>query len=156
MKKIVILSSVLFIANMNFAFAYNLGGMDAGAINRQYVRDMRIHEMQSRPHKKSDAIVQPKTSVQKAVIPDVTAEIKSISFTGNNSVPASELNALLKNKINKPMNAQNIADIRKDIMRYYQANGYYSAVPIIVSQDNMSGSLVIQIEEGPKNSIVIE
>ena len=54
------------------------------------------------------------------------------------------------------MNAQNLAEIRKDIMKYYQANGYYSAVPIIVSQDNTTGTLVIQIEEGTKNSITIE
>ena len=63
---------------------------------------------------------------------------------------------LVKDKIDKPMNAENLADIRKVIMKYYQANGYYSAVPIIVSQDNTTGTLVIQIEEGTKNSITIE
>ena len=156
MKNILLFACVLFVANMNSAYAYNLGGMDAGAINRQYVKDMRIHEIQSRPHKKNTAIVQPKTAIQERTIPDVTAYIKTISFVNNKNIPTAELSVLVKDKIDKPMNAQNLAEIRKDIMKYYQANGYYSAVPIIVSQDNTTGTLVIQIEEGTKNSITIE
>lgn len=156
MKKVLLVSFIIFMANINCACAYNLGGMDAGAINRQYVQDMKIHEYKMRSNQKSSAIVQPKTSVQQQVVPDVTSEIKTITFVGNKNVPSSELLSLVKKKINQPMNAKNIADIRRDVMRYYQASGYYSAVPIISSQDNTTGSLVIQIEEGTKNSIVIE
>ena len=156
MKNLLLIVCIFMIANMGTAQAYNIGGMDAGAINRQYVKDMRIHEIQSRPNKKNSAIVQPKTALQERTIPDVTAYIKTINFVNNKNIPTEELSFLVKDKIDKPMNAENLADIRKVIMKYYQANGYYSAVPIIVSQDNTTGTLVIQIEEGTKNSITIE
>ena len=82
MKNLLLVTCIFMIANMGTAQAYNMGGMDAGAINRQYVKDMRIHEIQSRPNKKNSAIVQPKTALQERTIPDVTAYIKTINFYG--------------------------------------------------------------------------
>ena len=54
------------------------------------------------------------------------------------------------------MNIENISAIRKDIMRYYQSKGYFSAVALVTAQDYQTGSLTIEIKEGGKNSIVIE
>ena len=156
MKKTLCLVCILMIGTMNIALAGAFGGMDPGAINYQATRDMRLHEVSSRVKQKNSAIVQPKTALQERTIPDVTAYIKTINFVNNKNIPTEELSFLVKDKIDKPMNAENLADIRKVIMKYYQANGYYSAVPIIVSQDNTTGTLVIQIEEGTKNSITIE
>ena len=98
------------IANMGTAQAYNIGGMDAGAINRQYVKDMRIHEIQSRPNKKNSAIVQPKTALQERTIPDVTAYIKTINFVNNKNIPTEELSFLVKDKIDKPMKIWQISE----------------------------------------------
>jgi len=85
----------------------------------------------------------------------VVNEIKKITFVGNNAIPDSELQVVVKKLIEKPMVVENLSAIRRDVMKYYQANGYYSAVPIIVSADNRTGEIVIQIEEGNKNSIII-
>ncbi len=155
MKNLLSIVFILLIANMNSAIAFNVGGMDAGAVNRQYAQDMRIHEIKSRSQNRS-AIVKPKTALQEKTIPDVVTEIKNISFVNNVNIPTQELSMVVEDKINQPMNAQNLASIRKDLMKYYQANGYYSAVPIITKQDNTTGTIVIQIEEGSKNSIIIE
>lgn len=156
MKKVLCLVSIIMVGTMNMAFAGAFGGMDPGAINYQATRDMRLHEVSSRVKQKNTAIVQPKTSLQEQIAPDVVNEVRKITFVGNVNVPTAELNVVVKDKINKPMDHKNLGAIRKDLMRYYQANGYYSAVPIIVSQDNITGELVIQIEEGNKNSIIIE
>ena len=155
MKKTLCLVCILMIGTMNIALAGAFGGMDPGAINSQSMRDLRMHEVSSRVKQKS-AIVQPKTSLQEQIAPDVVNKVLKINFVGNAQIPTSELNVVVKDKINKPMDHKNLSAIRKDLMRYYQANGYYSAVPIIVSQNNITGELVIQIEEGSKNSITIE
>ncbi|MBE7704627.1 MAG: hypothetical protein E7Z90_02295 [Cyanobacteria bacterium SIG29] len=154
MKKIFILACILLVSNVDYAFANVMGGMDAGAINSQYTRDLRLHEVASRTKQKS-AIVKPKTSLNEQVFPDVVNEIKKITFVGNNAIPDSELQVVVKKLIEKPMVVENLSAIRRDVMKYYQANGYYSAVPIIVSADNRTGEIVIQIEEGNKNSIII-
>ncbi len=154
MKKALCMVSIILVGNVQSVFANAFGGMDAGAVNSQIVRDLRFHEVSTRAKQKS-AIVKPKTSLQEQIMPDVVNEVRKITFVGNNNIPTAELNVVVKDKINKPMDHKNLGAIRKDLMRYYQANGYYSAVPIIVSQDNITGELVIQIEEGNKNSIII-
>lgn len=153
MKKIIVLFSIFtMVANTTYANA--IGGLDAGAINRQYTRDMRIHEMSMRA-KNKDAIISTKTApkTQEEV---TTSNLQTIVFINNASIPTVELNAVVKNRINQPMSNENIAAIRKDIMRYYQANGYFSAVALVTAQDTQNGVLTIEIKEGGKNSIIIE
>ncbi len=156
MKKIIVLFAILVItteysiANVGF----NYGAMDAGSINQRYTRDMRTHEFQTRAKSKS-AIVTTKTQpqTQQQV---TTSNLKSVIFINNSSIPSKELLAVISSKINKPMSIENISAIRKDIMRYYQSKGYFSAVAIVTAQDFQTGSLTIEIKEGGKNSIIIE
>ena len=159
MKKISILFGVLVfttgfaIANVGFSSA-NYGGMDAGAINQRYTRDLRTHEIQTRA-KAKNAIVTTKTQT-KPLEQVVTNDLKSVIFINNNSISSEELLSVISNKINKPMNIENISSIRKDIMQYYQSKGYVSAVAMVTSQNFQTGSLTIEIKEGGKNSIIIE
>lgn len=155
MRKALSLICIILISSMDYAFANAFGGMDPGAVNTQYTRELRTHEAITRAKQKS-AIVQPKTSVNEKVYPEVVNEIKAVNFIGNKAVSNEELQVLVKNKIDKPMTIENLSAIRKDVMKYYQANGYYSVMPVIVMQDNATGEIVIQIEEGSKNSITIE
>lgn len=155
MKKLLCLFAIIIVSTAEPVFANVYGGMDPGAINSQYMRDMRTFEVKSRAKQKS-AIVS-KTEAEKAeTTPVQTSDIKTITFVNNKILSSAQLLALVKDKINQPMNFENIAAIRKSVMKYYQANGYYSAVAIIVSQDNTTGELVIQIDEGTRNSITIE
>lgn len=153
MKKVFVLFSILAMT-ANITFANALGGLDAGAINRQYTRDLRVHEMATRAKNRS-AIVTTKTA-PKTQEEITTSNLKEVVFINNASIPTAELNAVISNKIDKPMNHENIAAIRKDIMKYYQANGYFSAVAIVTAQDTQNGVLTIEVKEGGKNSIVIE
>lgn len=154
MKKILSAVCIIIVSGIEPAFAV-MGGMDPGAINSQYMRDMRTFEVKSRAKQKSAIVKQ--TAVEKAeATPVQTSDIKKIVFVNNRVFTSAQLTSLVKNKINQPMNFENLAAIRKSIMRFYQSNGYYSAVAIIVSQDNVTGELVIQIDEGTKNSIQIE
>ena len=155
MKKFVCLLSILSIYAVEPVFANVMGGMDPGAINSQYMRDMRTFEVKSRAKQKNAIVKQ--TAIEKAeATPVQTSDIKTITFVNNRVFSSAQLTSLVKDKLNQPMNFENIAAIRKSLMKFYQSNGYYSAVPIIVSQDNTTGELVIQMDEGTRNSIVIE
>ena len=155
MKKFLCLLSIILLFGIEPVCANVYGGMDPGAINSQYMRDMRTFEVKSRAKQKSAIVKQ--TAAEKAeATPVQTSDIKTITFVNNRIFTSSQLLGLVKDKLNQPMNFENIAAIRKSLMKFYQSNGYYSAVAIIVSQDNTTGELVIQMDEGTKNSIVIE
>ena len=151
MKKLLVLL-IMISGIVNAAYAM---GYDAGAINQQYVRDLRTHEAITRARAKNNAIIstktQPKTQEQVTA-----ATIKSISFVNNNSIPSNQLEALVYDKINQPMTTENISAIRKTIMRYYQNQGFFSAVVMLSSQDTSTGTLVFDVKEGSRNSILIE
>ncbi len=152
MNKIVICLSLMIFASP-VTYAASFGAMDAGAINTQYVKDLRLHEITSRS-KNKNAIINSSNIKQENIVSD-SQELKSVVFINNNSVPTEQLLQLVQDKINKPLTAENVAAIRKDIMKYYQSLGYYSAVAIINSQ-NSDGELVIEIKEGGKNPITIQ
>ncbi len=156
MKKVLILSVLLFVANYNMAIANPFGGMDPGAINTQYMKELRFHEMKTRARQKS-AIVNTGEKTQNEVVEaQEVGEIQSINFVGNNVFSSEQLQQIVKDKIGTPLSAENVSVIRRNIMKFYQSQGYYSAIPIVVSQNNKTGEIVFEIQEGTKNSIVIE
>ena len=133
------------------SIASQFGGMDAGALNTQYMKDLRFHEAQTRA--KRSAITHTTRPEPDKLS---NSELKSVIFINNSSVSSEQLLTLVQDKINKPMTPESVAEIRKDIMKYYQSLGYYSAVATISSQNSENGELVIDISEGGKNSISIE
>lgn len=145
----------VFCVTANYAFAVGPIGYDAGALNRDYVKDMRLHEVSSRAKNKGNAILTTKTA-PKTQEEYTASNIKSIVFVNNYSIPSSQLIAVVKDKINQPMTAANISAIRKDVMRYYQNQGFFSAVALVSSQDTQTGEIVIEVREGGRNSIQID
>lgn len=159
MKKILILFFMCALTS-NISFANPFGGYDAGALNSQQMRDLRTHELATRAKQKSAIVTTKSTQLKQQEINQqreqlLNSNIKNIVFVNNKSIPTSNLLNVVENRINKPMNAENIAEIRKDIMRYYQSKGFYSAVAMVASQNFKTGELVIEIREGGKNSITI-
>ena len=155
MKKLfIILGIILFTHNICFASA--MGGYDAGSINSQYMRDLRIHEMATRERSKNAII---KTNIkqenQMQNIP-AASTIKTVKFINNKSIPSSDLTRILAGKLNVAATEESIADIRKQVIKYYQANGFYSALAFPDTSNLKSGELIIEIREGSKNSIVVE
>lgn len=160
MKKLFILFFVCAIIS-NYAIASPFGGYDAGALNSQQMRDLRTHELATRAKNKSAIVTTKTTPLQQQELKQqreqiINADIKSIVFVNNNSISSERLLNVVNDKINKPMTAENIATIRKDIMRYYQNQGFYSAVAMVASQNFKTGELIIEIREGGKNSITIQ
>ena len=156
MKKFLLIVSFVYLVNITPSYSLSVGGMDPGAINSQYMRDIRLHEVKMNAKKKNSSIVQPKTEINKQEIPDVVPNLKSLVFVNNKYFSTSQLLALVNDKIDKPLSAENISSIRRSIMNFYQSKGFYSALPIIVSQDNTKGELVIDVNEGTRNSIIFE
>ena len=152
MKKLLSVFCV-FCATMNISFASAFGGYDAGALNSQYMRDLRVHEAATRARNNNSAIISTKQLPKQEI---TNSELKSVIFINNSSIPSGELLTVVQDKIDKPMSPENISAIRKDIMKYYQQKGYYSAVAMIASQNDKDGELVIEIQEGSKDSIQIQ
>ena len=159
MKKIF---SIVFIMALaaNMSFANGLGGFDPGSINRQDSIDMRLHEVEKRAKKNTNTFITTRSTsqsqTQKQEQQVSSSLIKSVAFINNSSIPSSELAYAVKDQINAPMTAENISLMRKEIMRYYQNKGYFSAVATMVSQDTQEGMVVFDIKEGGRNSIMIE
>ena len=145
----------LFCCMSDMSIASPFGGYDAGAMNSQYMQDLRTHEAFTRARAKNDAIISTKTT-PKPEQQISSAPLKSIVFINNNSIPSETLINVVQSSFNEPMNAVNIAKIRKDIMKYYQENGFYSALVMVNSENPQTGELVLEIKEGGKNSIQIQ
>ena len=154
MKKIILLLLCLSIVISNqTAMALTMGSMDAGAVNSQYMREFKGFEAKTKMQERS-AIVKSINEADGKEVPLGT--ISKVQFAGNNNFTAEQLSAVIEDKINKPMTAENLSELRRRLMRFYQSEGFYSAVPVIISQDNKSGEIVIEIKEGPKNSITVQ
>ena len=156
MKKLFCLLCLATITLSNTAIANQFGGMSPGALNSQSVRDLRMHEVNTRAKQRS-AIVQPKTvQTEQQVMPELMGDLKSIKYTNNAYFTSAQLEEVTKTYIGEPLTHEVIAQIRKDLMKFYQKRGFYSAIPIIVSQNGATGELVIEMQEGSKNSITFE
>ena len=159
MKKVLIILSVLFITN-SFVYA-GIEGYDPGVLNQQYMREMRMHEFASRARNQQNAIInttdkkQTENSNTTSNIP-VNTIIKTITFVNNNFVSTDDLNRIVSYNLNKPATMENIAEIRSLLTRYYQANGYFSAIVTPNTNNIRNGQLIFEIQEGTKNSIIVE
>lgn len=154
MKKALILCFILGL-NANFALASAFGGYDPGAVNAQNVRDLQLHENITRAKAKNDMIIKAKNT-QEAPKQVVDADIQNITFVGNSLISSADLLNVVKNKLNSPMNIENLSAIRKAVARYYQQRGFFSVIVVISQQDFKTGSVVIDIKEGTRNSITVE
>ena len=156
MKKL-IFSIFMIFATAGLSFAAI--GYDAGSLNQQYVRDMRIHEIQTRAQNRSAIIQKEKAEEQqqqKVMVPTSATTIQNIRFSGNYAIPAGDLARVSSGYLGKPATEANISAVRKLITKYYQANGYYSVIVVPDASSLTSGTLTFQINEGTKNSITID
>lgn len=153
MKKLFILVLGIM-TTVNFAYASM--GFDAGTLNRDYVQDMRLHEFQTRERNKVKLIQEEnKANDSKLDIP-VSTVIKKITFVGNETIPSDDLLKLVESRIGQSANEQNVVGMRKLISRFYNANGFYSALVLPDISKLSEGELIFQIKEGGKNSITIQ
>ena len=156
MKKLIISLFMIFaVAGMSYASM----GFDAGSIGQQNVIDMRLHDIEMRA-KNRNAIIQKEKSEeqqqQKVMVPTSATTIQNIRFSGNVGIPAGDLARVSSSYLGKPATDTNISAIRKLISKYYQSNGYYSAVVVPEASSLTSGTLNFQIKEGTRNSITID
>ncbi len=154
MKKLFIVMCIISLT-ANTVMASAFGGYDAGALNSQYSRDLRMHEMVTRSKYKNDNAIINK-SQEPATVVETASDIKSFKFINNKSFTEKELLKVVDYKLNEPATEENIAELRKKIIRFYQNRGFYSAVAFPNTSNISSGELIFDIQEGGRNSITVE
>ena len=150
MKKsfsIIMLFSIILSASTAFGAA--MGGYDAGSINSQYMKDIRTFDLRKENQKRIQQIERPQQIV-------TTGNLSSVSFVNNRAFSEKTLQGIVQEFIGQPMNPSTIMQMRKKIMKFYQSNGYYSAVAVVENDNMREGTLTFRIQEGTKDSIQIE
>jgi len=150
MKKrlsIIMLFSVIFSASTAFGTA--MGGYDAGSINSQYMKDIRTFDLRKENQKRIQQIEKPQQMV-------TVGNLSSVSFINNRAYSEKTLQGIVQEYIGQPLNPTTLMQMRKKIMKFYQSNGYYSAVAVVESENMREGTVTFRIQEGTKDSIQIE
>ena len=80
--------------------------------------------------------------------------VKEFVFEGNKKFPTSELQDLVKNKLNKELTYADLREVLQDISFYYRSKGYL-ATAYLPEQSIESGIIVIRVAEGVIGKIVI-
>ncbi len=148
MKKVLIILCALCITN-NFVSASVMDVYDPGSLNQQYTREMRLHEFAARSKNHQNAIINTNAKQQ-------TENSNTSSFVNNNLISTNDLNRVASYSLNKKATSENISALRSLITRYYQSNGYFSAIVTPNINNIQNGELILEIKEGSKNSIVVE
>ncbi|MBQ4123379.1 hypothetical protein IJD44_06635 [bacterium] len=152
-RLLVLICTILVSANMSFA---GMGTFDAGTLNREQMRDMRMHEFQTREKSKANLIQREKELTQKTSNIPVSAVIKTINFDGNEAISSQALYEVVDSNIGQVATEQNVVTMRNMLLKYYNANGYYSAIVFPDITQLSSGVMIFRIKEGGKNSITVE
>lgn len=152
-KNFIILCFILTVGSGCFASA--LGGYDAGSLNSQYMRDLRMHDAITRARSQS-AIVKQNTQAEQVKKEQSNTNIQSIKYVNNKAFPASTLDKITSFGLNKPATDKNISEIKNLIAKYYQSNGYYSVIVLPSTRNLAAGELIFEIQEGTKDSVVVE
>ncbi|MDD3237457.1 MAG: POTRA domain-containing protein [Candidatus Gastranaerophilales bacterium] len=144
MKNLFVLIFALTIATPAFAYI-NMGSYDAGAINSMYMQDIRNFARQ----KEIPKILQDNKEQQGFVL-------ERVNFVNNHAFTFSELEQVFEKKLGTTVTPVDINTMRRELMQFYQKNGYPSVLVNIDSQDPDGGIVTYSINEGNKNSVQIE
>ena len=104
-RLLVLICTILVSANMSFA---GMGTFDAGTLNREHLRDMRMHEFQTREKSKANLIQREKELTQKTSNIPVSAVIKTINFDGNEAISSQALYEVVDSNIGQVATEQNV------------------------------------------------
>jgi hemolysin activation/secretion protein len=86
---------------------------------------------------------------------EVSFVVKQFVFTGNNKVSNEELQALVKDFLNKPINFDDLTRVTDAIAEYYRERGWLARA-ILPKQDITDGTVTIRIVEAKLGGIKID
>ena len=82
--------------------------------------------------------------------------IKGVEIIGNKVVSDSIINSILADLINEPMDNRLVADNISDVLKYYRSRGYLLANAYNISFDELTGDLILYLDEGMISEIQVE
>jgi len=87
---------------------------------------------------------------------DVTFELKKIVISGNDSIPAEELESLSSGFLSKTAHYEDLQTIARSIKQYYREQGFIAAYVYLPPQNITSGSVEIAVIEGVIGKIEVK
>ncbi len=82
-------------------------------------------------------------------------QLKQVKFIGNSVFDDAELQVLVAPYINKPVNSNDLEQLRFLVSQYYSQHGYVNSGALLPEQDLLDGILEIKIVEGRLTDIQI-
>ncbi|MBI3312709.1 MAG: ShlB/FhaC/HecB family hemolysin secretion/activation protein [Candidatus Omnitrophica bacterium] len=161
---VLVVSLVAFIFSVSrFVYAEDIPSRDsAGAEQTRFEKEEK-EEKKIRlskgevPEKKVE--VERKDETARPITPEmrqVTFELKSIRITGNQNIPAQELEPFAAEYTGKKISLAELQEIAARIKNYYRDKGYIAAYVYVPPQDVTEGMAEIAVVEGLVGNIEIK
>ncbi len=150
-KKLSFIVLSLVILSVSTAFGAAMGGYDPGLVNSNYMKDIRTFDLRKENAKRVQQIEAPQAQQRIAA-----GNLASVSFLNNRAFSEKTLQGIVNEYIGQPLTPTLLMDMRKKIMKFYQSNGYYSAVAVVENENMREGTVTFRMQEGSKDSIQID
>jgi hemolysin activation/secretion protein len=83
-------------------------------------------------------------------------ELKAVEFTGGGAVAASELDAVVRPFIGRPVRQDDLEELRQRLSRLYAEKGYLSSGALLSRLDAARGVLVVHLLEGRVSALEVQ
>lgn len=150
-KKLSVIVLFSIILSTSTAFGSAMGGYDPGLVNSNYMKDIRTFDLRKENAKRIQQIETPQAQQRIAA-----GNLASVSFLNNRAFSEKTLQGIVNEYIGQPLTPTLLMDMRKKIMKFYQTNGYYSAVAVVENENMREGTVTFRMQEGTKDSIQID
>lgn len=138
MKKIYLLFLLLIIAPQACK-ASTTGTYDPGLLNSQHMKEFNIFERDTKLPEIFKEQPRPKSYY-----------ISTIKFEKNSSIPTVKLVEIIEEKIGAKLSQDDLLKMTQDLTKFYQDNGYKSAIVEVSDKNAEQGTIIFSIYEGPK------
>lgn len=132
---------------------------EIGAEQARFEREWE-QERDARPPKKvpltSGELIEDETADQRAIPAGSTFRLNSVQFTGNESIPAQDLQAEVQPYLGREVGLADLREIASEVKDLYRTRGYVAAYVYVPPQNIAGGNVEIAVIEGRVGNVEVE
>ncbi|MFA7001665.1 MAG: ShlB/FhaC/HecB family hemolysin secretion/activation protein [Candidatus Omnitrophota bacterium] len=147
------LSVVMLLATPHPLFAQNVPSRDtAGAEQQRFEKDAKLktvaRQLEKETREPEEEAVVEESKPGAAGEEGPAFELKTIRYTGNDSIPSSELDAISAGYLKKKVGMKDLKELASRIKKEYRDQGFIGAYVYLPPQDVTTGDVQIAVIEG--------